>query len=318
MASPASNRSPAPSGPAATSQARGFASALAAYLAWGLFPVYFKSVKEVPPLEILSHRIVWSMAFLVLLITWQRRWGELSRAARGPGLPAYLASTSLITANWLLFIWAVANGHVLEGSLGYFMNPLVNVLLGVAFLRERLSRLQKLAVALAASGVVALTVGLGRAPWISLGLALSFGLYGYVRKAAHIEPVLGLLVETGLLTPLAALYLGLLAVQGTGAFGSSAHLTALLAAAGVITAVPLILFAVGMRALRLSTMGLIQYVTPSSQFLLAVALYHERFTTAHAVAFAFIWTSLGLYTWEALRPARPLHAAPAPVADPQP
>ena len=291
------------------SQARGFAAALAAYLLWGLFPIYFKAVRSVGPLEILAHRVVWSLAFLIVLITWQRRWRELVPAARGPGLAAYLASTALITANWLLFIWAIANGHVLESSLGYFVNPLVNVVLGVVFLKERLAPWQKVAVALACCGVVALAVGLGRPPWISIGLALSFALYGLVRKAARADAVLGLLVETGLLAPFALAYLVALAAGGGGAFGSTPGMTALLAAAGVVTAVPLIWFAMGMRALRLSTMGLIQYVTPSSQFLLAVLLYRERFTGVHALAFAFIWASLALYSWDALRRHRPITPA---------
>lgn len=295
---------------------RGFAAALAAYVSWGLFPVYFKAIRTVPPVEILSHRIVWSMALLAVLVTWQRRWGELAAIFRSGKLPVYLVSTALVSANWLIYIWAVNSGHVLEASLGYFVNPLVTVLLGVIFLRERLTRRQGGAVALAAVGVLALAVRLGSFPAVSLALAGTFGFYGLVRKKARIDAVVGLLMETALLAPLALLYLGALGARGTGSFGAAGPATtALLASAGVVTAVPLIWFAIGMRALRLSTMGLIQYITPSLQFLLAVALYRERFTQAHAVAFACIWTSLAIYTWDALRGRRAPQAEVAPALD---
>lgn len=295
---------------------RGFAAALAAYVAWGLFPLYFKSIKSVPPLEILSHRVVWSMVLLAGLVSWQRRWRELGTVFAGGRLPIYLVSTTLISANWLIYIWAVNTGHVLEASLGYFVNPLVNVLLGVIFLREHLTRRQGAAVALAAVGVLALAVRLGELPWLSIALAATFGLYGLVRKKARIDAVVGLLVETALLAPLALAYLLALAWRGDGAFGTGgATMTALLAAAGVVTAVPLIWFALGMKALRLSTMGLIQYITPTSQFLLAVALYREPFTTAHALAFGCIWASLALYTYEALRGKRAAREEPEPALD---
>jgi chloramphenicol-sensitive protein RarD len=291
---------------------RGFAAALAAYVAWGLFPIYFKSIKTVPPLQILAHRVVWSMAFLAVLVTWQRRWRELGSALAGGRLPTYLATTALISANWLIFIWAVNTGRVLESSLGYFVNPLVSVLLGVVFLRERLSRRQAVAVAVAAVGVLALVARLGSFPWVSLGLAATFGSYGLIRKKAGIDAIVGLLVETALLAPVALLYLVALGVRGEGAFGAAgASTTLLLAAAGVVTAVPLIWFAVGVHALRLSTVGLIQYITPTSQFLLAVALYREHFTSAHAVAFACIWASLGLYTYDTLRGMRSAAGEPA-------
>jgi chloramphenicol-sensitive protein RarD len=296
-------------------QRRGFAAALAAYVAWGLFPLYFKAIKRVPPLEILAHRVVWSMALLAVLVTWQRRWRELAATFAGGRLRVYLASTALISANWLIYIWAVNTNHVLEASVGYFVNPLVNVLLGMVFLRERLSRAQGVAVALAAAGVLVLAVRLGAFPWVSLALAATFGFYGLVRKKARIDAIVGLLVETSLLAPLALRYLVALAARAQGAFvAAGASTTALLAAAGVVTAVPLIWFAVGMRALRLSTMGLIQYITPTGQFLLAVALYREPFTPAHAIAFACIWSSLALYTYDALR-AIPPAPAPGPALD---
>jgi chloramphenicol-sensitive protein RarD len=296
--------------PPAPSRSRGLVAALAAYLSWGAFPLYFKALAAVPPVQILAHRVLWSAVFLCGLVTLRRRWGEALEVLRGGRLPIYVVTTLLISGNWLLFIWAVNTGRILEASLGYFVNPLVNVLLGALFLRERLSRRQALAIALAGAGVLALVVRLGAFPWVSLALALTFALYALLRKKAHIDAVVGLLVETLLLAPVALLYLAALARAGQGAFGAAPATTALLALAGVVTAVPLIWFAVGVRALRLSTMGLVQYVTPTCQFLLAVALYRERFTAAHAVAFGCIWASLALYTFDALRGRRP----PAPEA----
>ncbi len=282
------------------------AAAVAAYLAWGLFPVYFKMVAAVPPVQVLAHRVVWSMAFLAVLVTAQRRWRALASEWTARRLAVYVATTALISANWLLFIWAVAAGRVLEASLGYFVNPLVSVLLGAAFLRERLTRWQRVAVALAGAGVLALVLRLGSFPWVSLLLALTFGLYGLLRKRAHIDAVLGLLVETLLVTPLAVAYLAVITARGAPAFGPDGWTSALLLLGfGVITPVPLIWFAVAVRTLRLATMGLLQYIAPTCQFVLAVALYHEPFTRAHAAAFTCIWASLALYTWDALRVRAP-------------
>jgi chloramphenicol-sensitive protein RarD len=315
--------SPGPT-PSRDPRARGFAAALAAYLAWGFFPVYFKALKAVPAVEILCHRIVWSMGFLAVLVTVQRRWREFVAPFRSRGVGVFVVTTLLISANWLIYIWAVNAGRILEASLGYFVNPLVNVVLGVLFLHERLTRLQRAAVGLALAGVLVLVVRAGTIPWVSLALALSFGLYGLFRKKARIDAVVGLLVETALLTPLALVWLLLAAARGAGAFGGAPATTALLALAGLVTALPLIGFAVGMRTLRLSTMGLIQYVTPTMQFLLAVALYREPFTPAHAAAFGLIWASLALYSFEAVRGQRAAarrasgEAAPPPSAAPLP
>jgi len=215
-----------------------------------------------------------------------------------------VATTSLISVNWLVYIWAVHAGRVLEASLGYFVNPLVNVLLGVVFLREPLSRPQKISVAIATLGVAVLVLSAGRFPWVALVLALSFGTYGLLRKKERIDAVGGLFLETGLVAPLAALWLLHLARSGAGHFGEGPRLTLLLAAAGVITAVPLIWFALGVQRLRLSTIGLLQYLAPSMQFSIAVFLFHEPFTASHGVAFACIWGSLALYTWDTLRALR--------------
>ncbi|MGC3997779.1 MAG: EamA family transporter RarD [Anaeromyxobacter sp.] len=286
--------------------------AVAAYLSWGFLPIYFKALHGVPPVEILAHRVAWSMLLLSVLVVAMGRAAAL-REALGPGKRgALVASTLLIAVNWLLYIWAVQAGRVLEASLGYFINPLVNVLLGRWFLGERLTRRQAFAVGLAAAGVLALVIRQGTFPWVALVLALSFGSYGLVRKRAGIDPVAGLLAETALLAPFALGLLGWRAVSGTGAFGSGAGVSALLAAAGVITALPLVWFAVGVRHLRLSTMGIVQYLAPTGQFLLAVLLYREPFTAAHALAFGCIWSALGLYTWEALARTRVLVVEPEP------
>lgn len=305
MSSPEPERAADAPQPTRDPIARGFAAALAAYLSWGALPIYYKALHWVPPFELLAHRVVWSMVFLALLVTFQRRWRELGPAVSGRRLAPYLASTIFLSANWLIFIWAVNSGRILEASLGYFINPLVNVLFGVTLLRERLTWRQGVAVVLAGLGVFALVVRAGVFPWVSIVLAFSFGSYGLVRKKAAMDAVVGLFIETALLTPLSLLYLVLLAARGQGSFGASAATTALLTAAGAFTAVPLIWFALGVRSLRLSTMGLLQYIAPTGQFLLAVGLYREPFTGAHAVAFGFIWASLALYSWDALRPRSP-------------
>lgn len=279
----------------------GFLFALGAYLAWGLFPIYFRALRHVPPLEVLAHRVFWSAALLGAFLAWRGGLGTAVAAAFPLRRLATLgATTLLISANWLVFIWAVSSGHILAASLGYFVTPLVNVLLGVVFLRESLSRLQLLSVLLAGAGVLWLLLGHGSSLWISLALAVTFGLYGLVRKAARIDAVGGLFVETALLAPPALIYLASRAAAGTGALGSSPGTSVLLALAGVITVLPLVWFAIGVQRLRLSTMGFVQYLTPSSQFALAVAVYREPFTHDHAVAFAFIWVSLAIYSLDAL------------------
>lgn len=286
-----------PTGP--DERARGLAYALAAYLSWGLLPLYFKALRPVPALEILAHRVVWSLLLLAALLAWTGGAAAFRAPFRRDKLPLLALTTALISINWLVYIWAVQAGRVLEASLGYFVNPLVNVLLGVAFLGESLSRRQRAAVALAGAGVAVLVLRAGTFPWISLVLATSFGLYGLLRKRAAIDPVGGLLGETALLAPAALAYLASRAQAGTGAFGTGPRVTLLLAAAGATTALPLIWFTLGIHRLRLSTMGLLQYVAPSGQFLLAVLLYREPFGPAHAAAFGFIWASLALYSWDA-------------------
>ncbi|WP_109118401.1 EamA family transporter RarD [Azospirillum sp. TSO22-1] len=278
----------------------GLAAATGAFLLWGLVaPVYFKLLTGIGAVEIVAHRVVWT----VLLV------GAFVLAARGPmavvravgtwrRLGILAVTTALVSSNWLIFIYATLSGQMLQSSLGYYINPLVNVLLGVVFLHERLSRQQMVAVAVAAAGVLSLVLWYGVVPWIALALAVTFGIYALVRKKAAIEPVTGLLVETGLLIPPALGYLLWLGPQG--AFVSGGTGTAvLLALAGPITAVPLVLFMVGAARLKLSTIGLLQYIGPTGQLLLGVLVYGETFTPAHAVAFGCIWVALVLYSHDA-------------------
>lgn len=274
---------------------------------WGLFPIYWKALGQVPALEVVAHRTAWGLVSVALWVTVRRRWSEVRAAVTNLRSLAVLAGTAaLISVNWLLYVWAVAHDHVTEASLGYFINPLVNVMLGVAVLRERLSRAQGLAVGLAAAGVAVMTIGVGRLPWIALVLAVSFGLYGLARKTVAADAVIGLLVETAILAPLAAGYIVLCAVAGTGALGQTGvAVDTLLILGGAITAIPLVLFTLGARRLPLSTIGMIQYLSPTCQFLLAVLVYREPFTALHAATFGLIWLALGILTWDLRRRFRP-------------
>jgi len=289
--------------------------ALAAYLAWGLSPIYFKALRPAGPLEIASWRVIASVALLGAMTVVMGRGAEVARSLRdGRRALTLVATTLLITVNWLLYIWSVNSGHLLEASLGYFMNPLVTILLGVGFLKEGLDRRQKVAVGLAGVGVAWMVVALGRLPWISLALALSFALYTLLRKKAAIDAVAGLLVETSLLAPLALGWLAWVHSRGEGQFGTSWSMSALLLSAGLVTALPLVWFTVGVHRLRLSTVGILQYVAPTLQFSLAVMLYREPFGATQAVTFAFIWSGLALYTVDAIGKAR--RREPVPAVDP--
>jgi chloramphenicol-sensitive protein RarD len=285
--------------------------ALAAFGIWGFAPIYFRAVGAVPALEVLAHRVVWAMLLLAGLLWLQRRGRELVAQLRRPGrLAFYSITAALVSTNWLVFIWSIQHDRLLEASLGYYINPLVNVVLGVLFLRERLNAWQIAAVALAAVGVLNLMLRYNTFPWIALTLGFSFGFYGLLRKKAAVDAILGLTIETLILTPFALLFLGLLAARGTGAFGRLSLMTdTLLVFAGVVTAVPLVCFLQAARKLRLATVGLMQYLAPTLNFLLAVLAYHEPFTVAHALTFACIWTALAIYSLDAFvahRAARPV------------
>ena len=287
-------------------QSKGVLSAALAYAAWGLFPLYFKQVAKVPALEVVAHRTLWSMVFVVGLLALLRRWAWLSDVLRQPRvLGAFAVSSLLLSGNWLVYVWAVQHDHVLDASLGYFINPLVNVALGFAFLRERPRPLQWAAVALAAAGVLWLTVLGGKLPWVALTLALSFGFYGLMRKIAPLGALEGLALETVLLAPLAGAALMWWAVQGSSSFAQSDMAgMGLLMFAGPLTALPLLLFASGARRIPLTTLGLLQYIAPTLQFLLGVWLYHEPFDGARITGFALIWLALLLYSLEGLWQSR--------------
>ena len=284
----------------------GVVYATLAFVWWGLFPLYFRIVNTVPAPEILAHRVLWCLAFLVALLTARRQWGWLRPVLRQPKvLAAFAASALLIGANWLVYIWAVNHGHVLEASLGYFITPLVNVLLGMTLLHERLRRAQWLALAIATLGVLWLSVQAGRPPWIALSLAISFGSYGLLRKIAVLGALEGLTLETLLLAPLALAALGLAAWHGSASFPAPDALTNLwLVALGPITAVPLLLFAAGARRLSMATLGIVQYLGPSIQFLLGVWVFKEPFSAARSVGFACIWLALVIYTIDGWRVSR--------------
>jgi chloramphenicol-sensitive protein RarD len=277
---------------------------IAAYGLWGFIPLYFKCVSQVAPLEILAHRALWSFVVLALLVRWLGRAGEFVRELRSGKLLLMLTVTTLLLAiNWLTFIYSVVTQQVLQSSLGYFINPLVNVLLGVVFLRERLRPLQILSIALALAGVLVLTGLVGQVPWISLVLAVSFAFYALFHKVMPVEGLVSLTVETFLLAPVALTYLGYLrAAQPTT--GSEPSVVVLLMLSGPVTTIPLLFFGAASRQLRLSTLGILQYLTPSLQFLLAVVAFREPFSRAQVLSFACIWTAVALYTADSLNAAR--------------
>ena len=281
----------------------GILSAALAFLCWGLFPLYFHALKEVPPTQIMVHRVVWSLLFLAIVLTIRRQWQWVRPLMREPRIVASFAvSALLLSGNWLLYIWAVNNGHVIEASLGYFINPLVNVMLGYLVLKERMRTGQWAAIALAAAGVAWLAWDAGRMPWIALVLAASFGLYGLMRKTAKLGALEGLSFETMLLFPFALGYVVWLSMNGQNAFINTASDTTrwLLVAAGPITAIPLLLFAAGARQIPLSVLGLLQYIGPTIQFALGIFLFHEAFTSGKLVGFLMIWSALALYAAEGL------------------
>ncbi|MDX5409698.1 MAG: EamA family transporter RarD [Thauera sp.] len=283
-------------------------AALAAFVTWGLAPLYFRALGSVPPFEIVAHRVLWSALFLAGLLAAVSSTGGYARvraALAQPRLLALLTLTALLTSsNWLVFIWAIDAGRLLEASLGYFINPLVSVALGALFLGERLRPLQAVAVAIACAGVGWRVWQLGSLPWIPLFLAGTFGLYGLLRKRAPVDAVGGLFIETLVVAPLALGWLLWLHMHESLAFGSGAATDWLLPLTGVITAVPLMLFAVGARRLPLATVGFLQYIAPSLNFLVAVLLFREPFDTTQLVGFALIWFALAVYSFDLLRAAR--------------
>ena len=280
---------------------KGLLSAVAAYFLWGIFPIYFKSLQVVPPTQILGQRIVWSFVFVMAVLLVKHEFKAWLAVLNRRVVLIYCLAALLLSVNWLLYVWSVNSGYVIEASLGYFINPLVSVLLGVIFLREKLRPLQWIPVAIAAAGVLYLAVTYGSLPWIALTLAFSFGFYGLVKKIAPLDSLYGLSLETAILFVPALGFLLFSEVQGSGAFGhAGGWVTTLLALAGVISAVPLLLFASGVRSAPLSTVGLIQYISPTLQFLLGIFVFGESFSPTRLVGFILVWVALILFTFESL------------------
>ena len=287
--------------------------ALLAYLSWGTVPLFWRAIRRVPSLEVLAHRVAWSMLVLIVLVGVMRLGPEV-RAVLGSWrrLRYLLVSGTLITINWGLFIWSVQRGHLLDASLGYFINPLVSVALGVLVLRESLRRAQRVSLAVASLGVLVLVIWLRQLPWVALALAASFGLYGLVRKTAPVESIVGLTVETLLVTPIAIVYLAMQTSAGESVFVTSPPwFVAVVALAGPITALPLVWFAAAARRLPLSTLGFFQYVAPTLQFLLAVLVFHEPLRGVQLLSFGAIWSALAIYTWDAVAHRRRVISASA-------
>ena len=285
---------------------RGVVYAAFAFVCWGLYPIYFKQLAAIGALEVLGHRVVWSLVFLLVLLALRRQWAWLAEVARRPRvLAAFFASSVLLSINWVIYIWSIANDHVLDASLGYFMTPLVSVALGCTVLHERLRRIQWAALALVLAGVLWLTLQAGRPPWIALVLAASFGAYGLLRKIAALGALEGLTLETLMLAPAAIALLAFLALRGTAGFPTADLATNLwLLVVGPITAIPLLLFAAGARRISMVTLGVLQYLSPTLQFMLGVWLYHEPFAATRFAGFGLIWTALLLYSADSWRNAR--------------
>ena len=291
----------------------GIAYALSAYLIWGMFPLYFKQVADVPALEVVMHRTVWSLLFVLLVLLARKRWAWLGEAKRQPKvLGVFALSALLLSSNWLTYVWAVQNQRVLDASLGYFILPLVNVTFAYAFLGERPRRGQWMAVGMAALGVVWLTIQSGRLPWVALVLALTFGFYGLLRKVAVLGALEGLTLETLVLAPIAAAYLAYGLWHGDSVLlqGPTATL-AWLAVGGPLTAIPLLLFAAGARRIPMTTLGILQYASPSILFLLSVLVFKEPLQVPRLIGFALIWGALVVYSLEGLFNSRRMRLVPS-------
>lgn len=280
----------------------GLAFGLAAYGLWGVLPIYFEAIRAVPAVDIVAHRVLWSLPFLAVLVVVGGGRAKVRAAIRRPRTIAMLTLTALlIGTNWLLYVYAVTSGHILAASFGYYLNPLANVLLGRFVLREKLSGLQWTAVGIAAAGIVILAAGALSQLWLSLALCVTFALYGLFRKIVPADPLTGLAVETALLFPLAIAWLGWMALASQPIFGSSTRDLELLLLAGIISTTPLLLFVAAAKRLAYSTMGMLQFIAPTLQFLIAVLLYREPVTMAHVIAFPAIWAALVLYAIAMLR-----------------
>ncbi len=276
---------------------QGVLLAIAAYTMWGIAPIYFKALGGIPPLEILSHRIVWSVLLLAVLLHFGQGWANVKQViSQKKRTFLLLCSATLVAINWLIFIWAVNSDMMLEASLGYYINPIINVILGMLFLQERLRKLQWVAVALAATGVLIELIAFGSIPYVSFALAISFGFYGLLRKKINADAQTGLFIETLFLAPIAAVYLLSIDTPTSSMWSNSLNLNLLLIAAGIVTTAPLLCFTGAATRLKLSTLGFFQYIGPSLMFLLAVTVYQEPLTEAKLITFGFIWLALVLFS----------------------
>ncbi|RKF22090.1 EamA family transporter RarD [Alginatibacterium sediminis] len=282
---------------------KGVLFALGAYTFWGIAPIYFKAISAVPPGEILAHRVIWSCLFIAVLLFSTKAWSQVRHIIKQPSKLKVLVVTSvLIAINWLVFIWAVNNSRMLDASLGYFINPLINIVLAMLFLGERFRPLQWLAVALAVVGVLFQLIQFGAVPWIALVLAVSFSIYGLLRKQLHLSALPGLFIETILLLPIALIYLFAFSnSESLQVSGNDWSLSVLLVSAGFVTTVPLLFFAGAATRLRLSTLGFFQYIGPSLMFILAVTVYGEAFSQEKMGTFACIWLALAIFSFDAYR-----------------
>jgi chloramphenicol-sensitive protein RarD len=279
---------------------KGILYGIGAYALWGFFPIYWKWLHHVPAVQVIGHRISWSFILLIVFIWFTKQWKDFRSAAlTSKTLGIYSVAAVLLTINWLVYVWGVNAGFIVETSLGYFINPLLSVLLGVIFLRERLRLAQWIPVGLATVGVIYLTIVYGRLPWIALSLAFSFGFYGFVKKLSPLGSLYGLTLETGIVFPIALIYLIFVGLNGTGAFLHEGALTnILLIGAGIVTTIPLLMFASAAKQIPLTVVGLLQYIAPTLQFLIGVFIYKEPFDQAHLIGFAVVWVALIIFWLE--------------------
>jgi len=279
---------------------KGIWNGIAAYALWGFFPIYWKLLHEVPALQVIGHRIGWSFILLIGFVVLTRQWKDFRSAAlTAKTIGIYSIAAVLLSINWLIYVWGVNSGFIVETSLGYFINPLISMLLGVLFLRERLRPAQWVPVGLAAAGVIYLTVTYGRLPWIALSLAFSFGFYGFVKKLAPLGSLFGLTLETAIVFPIALIYLAFVGFTGTGAFLHEGIRTdILLIGTGIVTSIPLLMFASAARQIPLTVIGILQYIAPTLQFMIGVFLYHEPFDRSRLVGFGLVWLALIIFWLE--------------------
>jgi chloramphenicol-sensitive protein RarD len=268
------------------------------YILWGLLPVYWKLLKTVPAYEILAHRILWSFIFVSAVILVKGNFKKVTSILKQKKLMFYILLASIcVSINWFLYIWAVTSGHILDSSLGYYINPLMSIFIGMLVLKEKLDKLQYVALIAALFAVIFMVLIYGSIPWISLGLAISFALYALCKKLSTVESIVSLTIETLIIAPMALIFLVVRHFQGYGSFGESLPITFLLTFCGIVTAVPLLLFAEGTRRIKLSTMGFLQYLTPTISLFLGVVIYKEKFSQQYAVSFGLIWISLAIYSY---------------------